>query len=254
MLPASISQIGNQTPAHPWQQPKKLLGSLSNSAVTGVALSFIRHFQSALKVIENNHSVVRRSIRSEAIQHCLKDKAFDLVKFEDHARSLQAHNEAALIEAEAESRAINALVADEVAENPHFKLGVPNCPPAVQLSYLLDISFVKRRLSKICHHERFRKEAVTKSIGGTQPVSYCSNDTFGFIQDGDKRNEIFLKNRQVLVKSTGETFYLLDLHKNKSKNKFNETYFIDKKSRGNRSGAEFFTVYAYIDRARKISP
>ncbi|MNB99764.1 Bacteriophage replication protein GPA [compost metagenome] len=196
--------------------------------MTGVALSFIRHFQSALKVIENNHSVVRRSIRSEAIQHCLKDKAFDLVKFEDHARSLQAHNEAALIEAEAESRAINALVADEVAENPHFKLGVPNCPPAVQLSYLLDISFVKRRLSKICHRERLRKEAVTKSIGGTQPVSYCSNDTFGFIQDGDKRNEIFLKNRQVLVKSTGETFCLLDLHKNKSKNKFNETYFIVK--------------------------
>ncbi|MFF7065578.1 replication endonuclease [Pseudomonas sp. NPDC008258] len=155
-------------------------------------------------------------------------KIFDLAQIEALTLELQAHDEAALKEACAESQAINALVEHEITDNPHFKLGVPNCPTSVQLSYLLDSSFIKRRLSKICHRERLRKEAISKSIGGKGPVSYCSDDTLDFIRDGDKKNEIFLKNRQVIVKETGESINLLDLQKNKSKNKFNETYFIVK--------------------------
>lgn len=228
MLPSSIKQIAtDDTPAHPWQQPK-LLGCLSNSAVTGVALSFVRYLQSAIRAIENKHSAARKSLRSRAIRERSKEEAFDFANFEDYAISLEAHDEAAIKESKAEVRAVEALITQEIAANPHFKLGPQNCPPSVQLSYMLDVSFIKRRLKKICHRERLRKEAITKSVGGIQPASYCSDETLGFIRDGDRRNELFLKNRHIIVKETGQAICLLDLYKNKSKNKFNESYFIVK--------------------------
>ncbi|MDH0730278.1 replication endonuclease [Pseudomonas sichuanensis] len=227
MLPSSTKQITSHTPAHPWQQPK-LLGSLSNSAVTGVALSFVRYLRSAIRGIENKHSAARKSLRSRAIKECSKAEAFDFANFEEYALNLQGHDEAAIRESRAEVRAIETLITEEIAANPHFKVGPQNCPPSVQLSYMLDVSFIKRRLKKICHRERLRKEAITKSVGGIQPTSYCSDETLGFIRDGDMRNELFLKNRHIIVKKTGQAICLLDLYKNKSKNKFNESYFIVK--------------------------
>ena len=222
------NQIGTtQDSNHPWQQPH-LLGTLSNSAVGGVALSYVHYLTSALRAIKDRHSTVRRSIRAMAIKHLSAQKPFDLVEFEEIAASLEAQNNAALTEAREEVRAIETFIALQLEQNPQFKLATPNYSACIQLNYLLDASFVKRRLTKICHRERLRKEALAKKVGGSEPVSYCSNETLNFIRDADRKNELFLKHRQVIIKETGESICLLDLQKNKSKNKFNETYFIVK--------------------------
>ncbi|WP_081329261.1 replication endonuclease [Pseudomonas fluorescens] len=226
-LKPSSSHIRENLPT--WRK-LQVLGTLSNDAIAGVAHSYVHYLNNKISKIETECSCIRNDARKAAIllnnQHTSL-KAIDFEAINKIADSLIAESADAAQEIANQEAAIQSLVTRELIDNPNFKK-CEKLSVETQLNYLRDFSFIKRRLTAIAHKERLRLEARTKKIGADQKSSYCSDETLSFISRGDEKNAEFLKKKFVVIKETGEAICLRDIQKNKSKNKFNESYFIIK--------------------------
>lgn len=219
------------TEAQPTWKKIQVLGTLSNDAILGVARSYVDYLKELIKEIYSTFSLYRKDIRQKAIQYVREshpEKYLDLTLINAKASELMKKSANALIEEKNIQVALNALVEQEILSNPEFRINSKQCSADIQLNYLLDGSFIKRRLTKIAHRARLRHEALTQKIGADKKSSYCSDETLRFIKRSDEKNEHFLSKKFVIITETGESICLLDIHKNKANNKYNETYFIIK--------------------------
>jgi hypothetical protein len=223
--------LSNHEPNVPTWKKFQVLGTLSNDAISGVALSYVEYIKRSIADIDAAFSFYRKSIRQQAVQHIRQaypDKNVDITLINAKSKELTVDSPNALKEARSRQAALDTLVEQEIHGNPQFKENSKQCTLNIQLSYLLDVSFIKRRLTKIAHSERLRHEALTRKIGADQENAYCSDETLRFIKRGDEKNECFLSKKFVIITETGESICLADIQKNKANNKYNETYFIIK--------------------------
>lgn len=208
---------------------KKMLRRLTADQVSGLTKHFISEIQAKINTIQQNNLPEYKKLFSGDFETQLPmnfEKKLKLITLGDHAcdKIKQVLNS----EAARHDQELRALSEFEISIYPYLRAPVRNCDHIMQLSYLTDFSFVKRRFTKCVHNARLEYEAKTRSIGGNTEIDYCSNETVTFIRRRDEKNAEFLKRRSVLVKETGQLINLYDLHLKQAERKFNESYFIIK--------------------------
>lgn len=207
----------------------KLLRRLTADQVSGLTKQFISEIQAKINSIQQNNLPEYRRLFSGDFnsQPTLNfDQKLKLVALGDNScKAVEGilKKEAARIETE-----MRDLSEFQISLMPYLRAPVHNCDHLMQLSYLTDFSFVKRRFTKAVHFARLEFEAKTRAVGGRTDIDYCSNETVKFIQRRDEKNAEFLKRRSILVKETGQLINLYDLHLKQAERKFNESYYIIK--------------------------
>ncbi|MCF5173218.1 replication endonuclease [Pseudomonas canadensis] len=207
----------------------KLLRRLTADQVSGLTKQFISEIQAKINSIQQNNLPEYRRLFSGDFnsQPTLDfDQKLKLIALGDNScKAVEGilKKEAARIETE-----MRDLSEFQISLMPYLRAPVHNCDHVMQLSYLTDFSFVKRRFTKAVHFARLEFEAKTRAVGGRTDIDYCSNETVKFIQRRDEKNAEFLKRRSILVKETGQLINLYDLHLKQAERKFNESYYIIK--------------------------
>lgn len=208
---------------------KKMLRRLTADQVSGLTKHFISEIQTKINSIQQNNLPEYRQLFSGNLntQPALDfDQKLKLTALGGHScKKVEGilKKEAARIE-----REMRELSEFQISLTPYLRAPVHNCDHAMQLSYLTDFSFVKRRFTKAVHFARLEFEAKTRAVGGTTDIDYCSDETVKYIRRRDEKNAEFLKRRSVLVKETGALINLHDLHLKQAERKFNESYYIIK--------------------------
>ncbi|SFU66747.1 replication endonuclease [Pseudomonas sp. OV546] len=208
---------------------KKMLRRLTADQVSGLTKHFISEIQAKIKNIQQNCLPEYRRLFSGDFNPQLPldfEKKLRLIECGTH--SCKAVDEILKKEAARYDQELRILCDIELSIYPYLRAPVRKCDHIIQISYLTDFSFVKRRFTKCVHNARLEYEAKTRSIGGKTDIDYCSNETVTFIRRRDEKNAEFLKRRDVLVKETGHLINLYDLHLKQAERKFNESYFIIK--------------------------
>lgn len=207
----------------------KLLRRLTADQVSGLTKQFICEIQAKINSIQQNNLPEYRQLFSGDFnsQPTLDfDQKLKLTALGDNScKAVEGilKKEAARIETE-----MRDLSEFQISLMPYLRAPVRNCDHVMQLSYLTDFSFVKRRFTKAVHFARLEFEAKTRAVGGKTDIDYCSNETVKYIQRRDEKNVEFLKRRSILVKETGQLINLYDLHLKQAERKFNESYYIIK--------------------------
>lgn len=208
---------------------KRLLRRLTADQVSGLTKHFIFEIQAKIKHIQQDCLPEYRQLFSGDFKPQLPldfEKKLRLIECGTHP--CKPIDEILEKEAARYDQELRILCEIELSIYPYLRAPVQKCDHIIQISYLTDFSFVKRRFTKCVHNARLEHEAKTRSIGGKTDIDYCSNETVTFIRRRDEKNAEFLKRRSVLVKETGQLINLYDLHLKQAERKFNESYFIIK--------------------------
>lgn len=208
---------------------KRMLRRLTADQVSGLTKNFISEIQAKIKHIQQACLPEYRQLFSGDSKAQLPldfEKKLSLIECGTHP--CKSIDEILKKEAARYDQELRILCEIELSIYPYLRAPVQKCDHIIQISYLTDFSFVKRRFTKCVHNARLEHEAKTRSIGGKTDIDYCSNETVTFIRRRDEKNAEFLKRRSVLVKETGQLINLYDLHLKQAERKFNESYFLIK--------------------------
>lgn len=208
---------------------KKLLRRLTADQVSGLTKQFITEIETKVDYIRqcNNPEYKQLISNTNSSQENIDfDAKLSLVGLSEHSNeAVSKILEAEAVRVESELR---ELIDFELSKNPSLRAPVKNCDHTMQLSYLTDFSFVKRRITKAVNHARLEYEAKNRLIGGNTGIDYCSNESATFVRRKDEKNAEFLKRRNILVKQTGQLINLYDLQSKQAERKFNECYYVIK--------------------------
>lgn len=208
---------------------KKTLRRLTADQVSGLTKQFISEIQAKIDSLKLTNNADYRELFNGSLQSTDKnDFDFKLAHIGTKSHNCQSISKILNAEDIRLEQGLKKLCEAEISRNPCFIAPIKNCDYRMQLSYLTDFSFVKRRITKAVHQARLEFEAKTKSVGGSSGIDYCSNESITFIRRRDEKNAEFLRRRSILVKQTGHLINLHDLQLKQAERKFNESYYIIK--------------------------